>query len=322
MKIILQITPILIILLLIGQKLLAQACCTAGTPLLGSLEMTTAPRGALQFGLTFEHNSLKDVFDGNNQLLNPERERISESALLEVNYGISNRLSITGMFSFISQERTISTLSNTENTLSARGIGDIVLLSKYSLIEFDIFDKQILSFGSGIKFPIGSSSLKNKGILLPADMQPGSGSWDGIFWGFYSVGDFLFPDLILLSNVSYRLNGNNDRFESSSKGYRFGNEFIVSVGISYPLISNFDFSTILKYRNTQNDSFGNQNIPNTGGNWIYFFPGITYYLNEQISTRLDGELPIFTNVSGTQLTTTFTASVSFFYTINLFEGSY
>ena len=66
------------ILLLLGNySINVQACCTAGTPLLGSLEMTSAPKGILQFGLTFEHNSLIHVLNGSTKLRNPEREGIS-----------------------------------------------------------------------------------------------------------------------------------------------------------------------------------------------------------------------------------------------------
>jgi len=304
------------------EAVMSQACCTAGTPLLGSLEMTSAPKGILQFGLSFEHNSLTNVLNGTEKLKNPERERISESAILEINYGLSNRLSITGLFSYINQVRTITQFNNAANTLTASGIGDIAILTKYSLIPFDIFNKRELSVGAGLKIPVGNSSLKSSGILLPADMQPGTGSWDGLIWGYFTQGEILLPDLTLLASLSYRQNGKNDRFENSSEGYRFGNEFIVSLGINYLISSFFDFTLFTKYRNTAPDSFADNKIPNTGGNWLYIVPGISYYLSEKISARLDGELPIHRNVLGTQLTTTFTASISFFYSLNIFEGSF
>lgn len=302
--------------------LYSQACCTAGTPLLGSLEMTSAPNGVLQIGLSAQHNYLNDVLTGSEFLENQERERVSQSALLEINYGLTKKLSITTLISFIKQSRTITTITNLENNLTATGLGDIVLLSKYSLIEFDIFSRQELSVGLGIKFPTGKASIKNNGILIPADMQPGSGSWDTFFWGYYSKGGFLFSDLILLTNLSFRLNGSNDRFESSKTGYSFGNELITSLGFNFPITAFGDLSLLGKYRNTKQDSFGSDPIPNTGGNWVYIVPGFNFYLTNNLSTSIDAELPVYRNVLGTQLTTTFTASISFFYTINLKEGSF
>jgi hypothetical protein len=312
----------IICLLFLSKTIFAQACCTAGTPLLGSLEMTLAPKGILQLGLSLEHNSLNDVFDGSNLLFDQERERISESAILEVNYGISNRLSITGLFSYIRQQRIISELDYSDNSLTASGIGDVLLLTKYNLIQSSIFDRQDLSLGIGLKIPTGTSTLKSNGILLPADMQPGSGSWDGILWGYYSKGEIILPDLTLLSSLSYRLNGSNDRFESSAKGYSFGNEFIGSLGFNHPVLTFIDFIIMAKYRNAKQDTFGNQDIPNTGGNWVYLIPGAHFYLSNNISTRIDGEFPIYRNVAGTQLTTTFTASISLFYSLKLNEGSF
>lgn len=309
-----------IIILFFNQIIFAQACCTAGTPLLGSLEMTSAPKGILQFGFTTEHNSLTNVLSGSTKLKNPERERISQSALLEINYGITNRLSITGLFSYIRQQRTITNFSS-ENVLTLSGVGDIALLTKYSLIPFSIIGREELSIGLGLKFPVGNSNIKSNGVLLPADMQPGTGSWDGFLWGYYSKGEFLYSDLTFLGNLSYRFNGTNNRFANSEKGYGFGNEFIGNFGLNYQISSYLDITIITKYRNTRADKFNNQVIPNTGGNWFYLVPGISYYLTEKLSTRIDTEIPIFRQVKGTQLTTTYTVSLSIFYSINLFEGS-
>lgn len=306
----------------LGKNIYSQACCTAGTPLLGSLEMTSAPKGILQFSFTSEHNSLTHVLTGSSKLKNPERERISQSALLEINYGISNKLSVTGIFSYIRQQRTITNFGNEENVLTVSGIGDIALLTKYSLIDFDIFNRQELSVGLGIKFPVGNSNIKSGGVLLPADMQPGTGSWDGFLWGYYSKGEVFHPDLTFLGNLSYRFNGTNDRFDNSDNGYGFGNEFIANIGFNYLITSYLDFTLITKYRNTRADEFDNQGIPNTGGNWLYAVPGISYYLPDKFSTRFDMEIPMYREVIGTQLTTTYTASLSLFYSINLLEGSF
>jgi len=153
-------------------------------------------------------------------------------------------------------------------------------------------------------------------------MQPGSGSWDGIFWGYYSNGEFLLLDLTVITNILLRLNGNNSRFENSIKGYNFGNELIGIIGWNYSIGSSLDLALLLKYRNTANDVFNDQNIPNTGGNWIYLKPGINLYLTNNLTSRIESELPIFRSVNGTQLTTMFATSISFFYSINIKGGSF
>ncbi len=300
----------------------AQACCTSGTPLLGSLEMTSAPAGMLQIRFSGNYNYLNDVLTKTDFLENQERERISQTLLLEFNYGFTNKLSFTLLMSYIRQSRTISTLSSLDNSLTASGIGDIVALAKYSLIQFDIFRRQELSFGIGLKLPTGNSSIKVNGILIPADMQPGSGSWDTFFWGYYSKGDIFFNNLTLLSSLSYRLNGSNNRFVTSSIGYSFGNEFIGSLGFNFSMSSFVDFTLLSKFRNTKKDSFGKSEIPNTGGNWLYVIPRFIFYLTPKLSSSFDAEIPIYRRVIGTQLTTTYTASISIFYSINLKERNF
>lgn len=309
------------IALFIYNNVSGQACCTAGTPLLGSLEMTSAPQNVLQLGLTFDHNNLNDVFSQSSKLENIERQRISQSVLLEINYGITSRISLTGILTFNRQERTISENVASGNKLLASGIGDAVILTKYSLFQFSIFNPNELAIGAGIKIPTGNSSLKSNGILIPADMQPGTGSWDLFLWSFYNRRNFLINNLTLISSISYRFNGSNNRFENSEEGYSFGNEFNYNFGFSYPIISTLEFSVIGKYRNTQNDTFSNDDIPNTGGNWLNITPGLTYYLSDKFSLRVNGELPLYRNVDGTQLTTTYKTSFSIFYSFNLQKGS-
>ena len=311
-----------IFLLLTGStKYHAQACCTAGTPLLGSLDLTSAPKGILQFGITFDHNLLTDVLNGTRFLENEERERISQSMLLEINYGISNRFSVTALFSYIRQQRTIFNNSS-ENELTASGLGDIVLMTKYNILPFSIFNNNELSLGLGVKIPTGNSNLRINNILIPADMQPGSGAIDGIFWGTYTKREFFFNNLTFITNVSYRLNGNNDRFGNSNDGYSFGNELIGILGLNYPLSSIFDLLISFKYRNTAKDSFSDEDIPNTGGSWLYLKPNFNIYLTNDFTARIGAEFPINRNVSGTQLTTTYSTSLSLFYSTNLFEGSF
>ncbi len=114
-----------IITFLFSTKLLVtQACCTAGTPLLSSLEMSTASKGILSLGLSTKYNSLTDVYTGSNFLEDQERERVSQSYLFEINYGLTNRISFSALFSFMRQTRKTQTISNFENVLNVSGIRD------------------------------------------------------------------------------------------------------------------------------------------------------------------------------------------------------
>ncbi len=304
-----------IILLLFSVKLFAQACCTAGTPLLGSIEMSTTQKGVWQFGLTYEYNSLQDVYAGSQELNDNTRERISTAALFEISYGLSDKVTLTTLFSFVTQSRKINPLTGTRNELNTNGIGDALFLLKYNLITLDLISNTELSIGIGVKSPLGRSNIKSNGILIPADMQPGTGSWDGILWSYFSQGNLFQEPLNVFVNASYRFNTPNERFGTNQAGYKFGNELITNIGLGYRTDTPFDFTLLARHRFTSSDEFGGGDISNTGGNWIYFVPGINIKMLENISGRLSGQIPVYRNINGTQLSTTFTASFSIFYSI-------
>jgi hypothetical protein len=64
----------------------AQACCTAGVPLLGSLELPATPAGSWQFALTYERNTLRDVVSLTEKLDDDLRRRTVHTAMLETSY--------------------------------------------------------------------------------------------------------------------------------------------------------------------------------------------------------------------------------------------
>ncbi|MCZ6777010.1 MAG: hypothetical protein O7D34_11200 [Ignavibacteria bacterium] len=307
---------VLLLLICAGfsQSSWAQACCSAGTPLLSSLELPSTARGNLQFALTYEYNALLDVLSGTRTLEDDTRRRVTHSVLLETSYGLSSTFSVSALLTLVQQERRIvSPFDGTESQLSARGIGDAVVLFKHSLVPLNIFSQLEVTIGGGAKIPLGSSTLTSGGILLPADMQPGTGAWDGILWAYGSKGFLPTLPLNIFATTSYRFTGVNDRFGGEHEGYKFGNEFIVSVGVGYRTDMLLDFSLHFRFRHTTPDQFGGSGIPNTGGDWFYLIPGINVKSSPNLTFRASGQLPVYRNLKGTQLTTSFTASLTIFY---------
>lgn len=294
-------------------ELMAQACCSAGTPLLGSLETSTALPNHLQITLTYDFNSLKSILAGSRRLNDQIRKRSTHSGLLELTYGMTDNLSVTGLFTYVNQRRAISSSLGTRDIISSLGAGDALILVKYELISQNLINQTQLAFGAGPKIPLGKSDLTNNGILLPADIQPGSGSWDFILWGFYGKGFVPTIPLNVFTTISYKINTENKRFASSDAGYKFGNEFVASVGAGYRTDYVFDYSLSFRFRSTSTDKFDNEKVPNTGGFWIYAIPGLNLKITDQFTTRFTGQIPVYRYLEGTQLTTTYTLSISFYY---------
>ncbi len=307
----------IIILFINQQEAHGQACCSSGTPLLSTMELPGTPPGQWQFVFTYDFNYLDDVIAGTQRVGESQRKRISQALLLEISYGITHRLSVSAMITGIQQERRVrSPLEGTTGEITrTRGIGDGIVLMKYTLHQQTIMDQRELSIGIGPKIPLGRSQVRIDNILLPADLQPGSGAWDLVFWAYGFKGFVPRSPTSLFGSITYRITGSNDRFGINDTGYSFGNEFQASFGAGYRTDTPFDATLMIRYRITGKDRFDGDFVSNTGGQWLYAVPGINIKLHELFQMRIDGQIPLYRNLKGTQLTTTFTSSVSFFYSL-------
>ena len=296
----------------------AQTCCSGGIPLSNNIGLDILGKGMLQVNLSYDYNNLNTLNIGKDKIDDDSRLRTTNSVLLNMSYSITNNLAIEGLLSWVAQKRVISQFGN-ENTDSSSGIGDGVLLAKYNFSE--ILGKQSsVRLGLGVKIPIGSTTEKtNQGIVLNADMQPGSGAWDVIYWG-QVLKNFKFrPSLNFSVRAIYRGTGINDDYFGNTT-YEFGNEFqtflsftdefIVFNKISVPSIS-------FKYRHAKQDQIGGFEIDNTGGEWVFLIPNFTINLSSNLALSVKAELPIYSYVDGTQLTPTYRITSGVLYKIPL-----
>jgi len=305
---------ILIIIIFVGlfflpTIILAQACCSAGTPLLSSLELPATPAGSWQLALTYENNTLKDVVSNSEKFNDDTRQRLTNSALLEVSYGLSRLVSVSTLFSFVQQGRKINSFGG-ESLLKARGIGDAAILLKYNVSPLSFANQREVVLGLGTKYPLGNSNLMSDDILIAEYLQPGTGAWDGILWGYFYQGFLPKTRLNLFGNSSYRITGTNKR------EYKFGNEFDATIGTSFRTDLFYDFSLLFRYRSTRKDQRFGDSITNTGGKWFYVIPGINLKVIKDFSVRMSLESPIYRELNGIQLTTSYKISVSLFYNLN------
>ncbi len=298
----------------------AQACCSAGTPLLSTMETSATPAGAMTASLTYEYNQLQDVVYGSDEI-EGLRQRLSQSMLLELSYGLNMRWSFAALFSFNRQTRQLNspTSSDSRNKLSTGGLGDAMILAKYNLIPLTLPRQLQLTVGGGVKAPTGRSDLKENGFLLPADMQPGTGSWDALVWLYGYKGFLPAVQAQLFGSASYRINGPNDRYQSinlDTEGYRFGNVLNVQLGGAYRTLSYFDFTLRARYIHRKRDQLSGTGVNNTGGQWFYIVPGLNINI-KNISLHLNGRLPLYRDLNGIQLTTSYAFKTAVFYQFNL-----
>ncbi|MDB4583092.1 transporter [Draconibacterium sp.] len=293
----------------------AQTCCSGGVPLGGSLGLGAAESQSLQVLVTYDYNAINDLVSFSEQLDDDTRSRTTQSSIVEINYGLNHRFSFTGVVPFIRQTRAIQAYAG-EDFTSAQGLGDMVFLAKYRLINSKKLIEIDWVIGAGPKIPTAKTDFtNNQGLILPADMQPGSGSIDGIFWSYFRNSRFLKnPNIGLAAVTTFRYSGANKQY-NKTQTYKFGNEFQFNVGLNYNFFAKWPINvfTFLRYRIQAEDIIDGNVFPSSGGQWIYAIPGINIPFSPNWSFRLSGDIPVYRKLDGTQLTTSYklTAAVLF-----------
>ncbi|MEM7656399.1 MAG: hypothetical protein AAF399_09745 [Bacteroidota bacterium] len=292
-----------------ASPLFGQACCSGGVPASGNLGLGSQGKGVFQLQATYDYNQLLDLLDGSQKLEDRTRTRTTHALLLEASYDFHPRFGVNGLFSWIRQERLIETLPGQSDFTSNQGIGDAILLFRYNLLVPNAAQTgPALSVGLGPKIPLGASDRANsQGIVLPADLQPGTGAWDAMFWSQIAHTLGKHPNWSLAGFSTYRLTSTNQRF-NGQQAYRFGNEWLLQAGMSHRWLLRkwlMDTGLNLQYRNLTPDQVERLPFENTGGQWLHLRPLINWNLSPTRSIRLMGDIPLYRNLQGTQLTTSY-----------------
>jgi hypothetical protein len=284
-------------------------------PLSGNLGLPTVDQKSWQFALTYDLNVLRTLKVGTEKLDERNRERVTHSMMFEAGYSFSDRFAADIFFSYVRQERNIDNPGLPSQNQHTSGIGDAVLLLKFNLVNQR---NLIWTLGGGPKIPTGASDITDKGILLGADLQPGSGAWDGVFWSYliHPLSSRQSMNISLVSSL--RLTGTNENFRPS-QSYQFGNEFQIIGGISDRVLIGkllVDPSLSLRFRKAFEDEVDGVALPNTGGQWLFVYPSMGVSITNQLAFNFGFELPVYADISGTQLTPTYRINTGFYYLLN------
>lgn len=313
---------VLILILFNDFRLAGQTCCSGGVPTSSNLGLPTSSKNTLQFRFNYDLNTLNTQQTGREKSTTPQSFRRTHTAMMQVGYSFTNKFSLDVFLPFVRQERR-SNVNNTGETTS--GIGDAVFLLKYKLWSNDD-NSTVFTIGVAPELPTGRTDFKNQfGNVLLADLQPGSGSIDGLLWSQFSTILNFRPSLNWLTQASYKRNGQNENFGfgNTETTYQFGNEFQLVTGLSDRIIlgkSLFDPALLLRYRRTFSDKSKPNTtlqdlteVPSTGGSWVFISPSMTYWFSQDWSMTAGIEFPLFANIEGTQVTPTSRVNVGVFY---------
>jgi hypothetical protein len=308
---------VLILLLCAKTKLFAQACCTGGAPISSNLGVQNYSSKQLSIDLSYDYNSLRDLYAESRNLHDSRRTRDIKTLFLRTSYAINDKWSFSVILPYLWQEQIVRSDFG-RSTQSSEGIGDLVILAQRSLINNH---KQQLLIAAGPKLPTGSISKKDSEFNIPLapDMQPGTGSLDGIAALSYSRFGIITQTSSAFALITYRYSFAQNR-NSGQEKYRFGNELTLNLGLahSFPL-KKWSLSPSLHYRYRKSEADDNDgfDFPNTGGEWMYLVPGFRLNSEQGLTIHSSIEIPIHTDVVGTQLVTSKKWQFGITYPINL-----
>lgn len=305
---------LLVICILASWSVRAQ-CCSGGVPMSGNVGLPATDAGVWQFAINYDVNHIRTLQDNQKTLTDRSRERLTKSWLFQGGYSLSQRWAVDAFLSYVRQERTIRRANLPEDFTFSQGVGDATLLLKHRLATFHE-QRSKWWVGVGPKIPLGAADRQDdRGITLIADLQPGSGAWDAVFWSEFVHQPSFRPSMNLSSRLIYRMTGQNDEY-LTTQVYEFGNEMQLMASVSDQVLLGtliMDPGLTLRYRKAWEDRTNDETVPNSGGDFLFIAPGISLQLLPDLALQTRLDVPLFRRVTGTQLVPDFRWNAGVFF---------
>lgn len=283
----------------------------------GTLE-GIAPRGGVSVDLSYRFVPMDEPQTGSNESaealvpaidfeareIEPDHHRElrtnNELVQLDVAVGISDRTSVAiGLPLINNRLHEHVDLEGGGEEFSSQtysGFGDVRIMARHA---FHQSLRHLFIGGIGIKTPTGEYTLRDahEGAINEPGVQPGTGSWDPLLSIYYAY-------QIRPRGLDWFVAGSWQIATENSLDYRFGDTRIVNSGINYRIARDgrdVTLSAQINARNAPHDEYIGEDVPSTGGTWIYFTPGVLLATSDR--TRLYGhvQLPLYQNVNESNL---------------------
>lgn len=98
---------ILFILLALQTKLFAQACCTWGAPITTNLGIQSYSAKQLAIDLSYDYNSLRDLYAASQNLHDSRRTRQIKSLFLRTSFALNDKWSFSVILPYLWQEQVV-----------------------------------------------------------------------------------------------------------------------------------------------------------------------------------------------------------------------
>jgi hypothetical protein len=282
-----------------------QTCCTGAAPITGAVRVAGLDANQWQFTFSYDYNNISELLQDNVNLNDDYLSRTTTTLLLQSSYGFGKGFGISVLIP-IAQHFESALIGTDKSTLKNTDLGDITIFGQW---QIPLNTSASLLFGAAIKLPTGETKARDQNDLfvLPPTLQAGTGSYDYIFLAQGQKSMQFRKSLVIQQSFTYRLNTLSTNF-ASHDNYQFGNEFYAITTFADQIVTGILIHTpslSMNIRYAGKNTVEQFVDPNSGGWWINLRPGWGVNLTPKLNLSLIYELPIYRNLNGFQLTTSY-----------------
>jgi len=318
--VLIRLVSIISLLLLFSENSNSQGCCSggSGSPIAGGVSQGVLLGRQVEIASNFQTLSTDKFLAGDKDTTKLFDNLSSSYLYTRIAYGFTSKLTVsveTGYF-FDKTEKGLHP-ERSDYIKKSSGISDLVIFPRYDVYNQNEENKRTeITLGLGLKIPLGkyndsafssmvyvdSVTERELWVYLPPAVQPTTGSYDVIFYGFLYRG---YPEqkTRFFANLLYIRKGFNplgQKFgDYASVGLFAGKTFFEKLGVTLQLRGEW----IGKIEAKNNlDLLADYNIEkeSTGNEKILFVPQVSYSIKKFTFYALT-EIPIYQYLNGYQV---------------------
>ena len=312
------------------------SCGSAACFMLTGEEGAVQQKGALSVGILYTYTITKlqpgtsglitSVDQENRQLImneHAEHRTITEITTLDVNYGLTNNLTLELLVPYRHLKHTHIIERGSADTGGAgmneafqdSGVGDIRVNTKYNFLPTL---RSLIVLGFGVDLPTGNSHENNiNGTLQEPTLQIGRRSF-GIVPSIYQSYEIIPHVLDQFASVSYQ------HAFTGPGSYRYGDVYVLSGGVHWKALSTVTLTGQFNWRYAVHDEFTGslarvqeltdpgfpgdpivldpeikrRPVPTTGSTVLAFSPGIAVQVRQNLRAYFFSQIPIVRDSNG------------------------
>ena len=282
-------------------------CCAAGNPVGGDGSQDAMKKNQLSVFAAYRHSYSRDYYhrDQKEDIQNIERSYYNYGSL-SLSYGINWRFTLHTEMGYYFDKIQVVNLSTSQESITAKGIGDLSVTMRYSLLPQKIVNESRLIFALGGRFPVGQFNEEQDGVKIPVALQPSSGALKVNSSLFYShkKGNALF------GWSAFALFERSNQINEGLIVYKYGNLLLLEATAFYPVKSSNLISLSSKVEFRGKDKKENDlEIESSGSTVVYIKPQVQFKIAHDLYLLTFAELPVYKYVNGYQLTNLFAFQV-------------